>query len=465
MASNANRARSDLRAGDRVGEWVVRSPLASGGFGAVYRVDHVTTFKPAALKVLHADLVATTTAVLRFEREVEVIRRIRHPNVVDIFEAGTLDDGRPYFVMELLSGVSLEAFVRVRKRLPASDVFGILEPLCKTLAVCHEQSVIHRDLKASNIFLAETESGSRRVTLLDFGVAKLIDDSAPGLTAPSRIVGTPTCMAPEQIRGEPATARTDIYALGVLSYFMLTGELPFKDPSFMLMQSMHLYVNPEKPSTVAPVSAAFDDVVLRAMAKSPDNRFASTLDMLEAFRLALESERRPRDGSGKARAIALHVEVEVSPDALDQPDEALYTDMEAVLPIAARALGNRGFSIALWAGNRMILVSNLPEDPERERARRMDAVHAALVLLGELASRPSRDSRVRVRVRLDVGAASSTAGEEIDEEIIDVSWGSTDESSLESLLASAQALDGLNVEARPVVGSNRLLRVLETAPA
>jgi hypothetical protein len=113
----------------------------------------------------------------------------------------------------------------------------------------------------------------------------------------------------------------------------------------------------------------------------------------------------------------------------------------------------------------MILVSNLPEDPERERARRMDAVHAALVLLGELASRPSRDSRVRVRVRLDVGAASSTAGEEIDEEIIDVSWGSTDESSLESLLASAQALDGLNVEARPVVGSNRLLRVLETAPA
>jgi hypothetical protein len=112
----------------------------------------------------------------------------------------------------------------------------------------------------------------------------------------------------------------------------------------------------------------------------------------------------------------------------------------------------------------MILVSNLPEDPERERARRMDAVHAALLLLGELASRPSRDERVRVRVRLDVGAAAAP-GDEIDEEIIDVSWGSTDESSLESLLASAQALDGLNVEARPVVGSNRLLRVLETAPA
>lgn len=411
-----------------------------------------------------------TTAVLRFEREVEVIRRIRHPNVVDIFEAGSLDDGRPFFVMELLSGVNLEACVRVRKRLPPSDVLGVLDPLCKTLEVCHEQSVIHRDLKASNIFLAETASGMRRVTLLDFGVAKLIDNSAPGLTAPSRIVGTPTCMAPEQIRGEPATARTDIYALGVLTYFMLTGELPFKDPSFMLMQSMHLYVNPEKPSTVAPVSAAFDDVVLRAMAKSPENRFASTLDMLEAFRAAFESERRPRGAPSKARAVSLHVEVDVSPDALEQPDEALYTDMEAVLPIAARALGNRGFCIALWAGNRMILASNLPEDPERERARRMDAVHAALLLLGELAGRPSRDERVRVRVRLDVGAAAAPGdeavpGDEIDEEIIDVSWGSTGESSLESLLASAQALDGLNVEARPVVGSNRLLRVLETAPA
>ncbi|NUQ74190.1 MAG: serine/threonine protein kinase [Polyangiaceae bacterium] len=464
MALNTNRSRSDLRAGDRVGDYLVQGALASGGFGAVYRVAHAATQKPAALKVLHADLVSTTTAVLRFEREVEVIRRIRHPNVVDIFEAGTLDDGRPYFVMELLSGVSLEAFVRVRKRLPPADVLGVLEPLCKTLAVCHEQSVIHRDLKASNIFLAETALGTRRVTLLDFGVAKLIDDSAPGLTAPSRIVGTPTCMAPEQIRGEPATARTDIYALGVLSYFMLTGELPFKDPSFMLMQSMHLYVNPEKPSTVAPVSATFDDVVLRAMAKSPENRFASTLDMLAAFRAALESERRPRDVASKARAIALHVEVDVSPDALEQPDEALYTDMEAVLPIAARTLGNRGFRIMLWAGNRMVLVSNLPEHPDLERAHRMDAVHAALLLLGELAARSSRDERVRVRVRLDVGAATAP-GEEIDEEIIDVSWGAPDEDSLESLLASAQALDGLSVETRPVDGSNRLLRVLETAPA
>lgn len=465
MALNANRGRSDLREGDRVGDYLVQGPLASGGFGAVYRVEHEATRKPAALKVLHADLVATTTAVLRFEREVEVIRRIRHPNVVDIFEAGTLEDGRPYFIMELLSGVSLEAFVRVRKRLPPSDVLGILEPLCKTLFVCHEQSVIHRDLKASNIFLAETEGGARRVTLLDFGVAKLIDDSAPGLTAPSRIVGTPTCMAPEQIRGEPATARTDIYALGVLAYFMLTGELPFKDPSFMLMQSMHLYVNPEKPSTVAPVSAAFDDVVLRAMSKTPENRYATTLEMLDAFRAALESERRPRDASGKARTIALHVEVEVSPEALEQPDEALYTDMESILPIASRALGNRGFSITLWAGNRMVLVSNLPEDPEGERARRMDAVHSALLLLGELATRPTRDERVRVRVRLDVGSGATAGGEEIDEEIIDVSWGATDESSLESLLASAQALDGLNVEARPVIGSNRLLRVLETCPA
>jgi serine/threonine-protein kinase len=366
--------------------------------------------------------------------------------------------------MELLSGVSLEAFVRVRRRLPPAEVLNILEPLCAALDAVHQQGVIHRDLKASNIFLAERDNGPRRVTLLDFGVAKLLDTTEPGLTSPSKIVGTPVCMAPEQIRGDPASPQTDVYALGVLSYFMLTGELPFSDPSFLLIQTMHLHVNPERPSSVAPVSPVFDGVVLRALSKNPETRYASPLDLCAAFRTAVDRARRYGRGSVARRGLALHVEVNANPDDLEEPDEALCADMEAVLPLAARVLSAHGFAVAVWTGNRVVLAANLSDDPERDKAARREAIRAAMALLAELSRRATRDPRVRVLVHIDVvtegGAPESSLAEPAIAEMI-----LSAERGAECLVASTQALEGIDIDARPIQESTSLYRVIETVIA
>ena len=138
MASEAEAADSDLPVGYRVGDYEVKDSVAEGGFGCVYRVEHIETGKHAALKVLHAELASTTEAVLRFEREVEVVRRLHHPNVVEIYASGRLSDGRPYFVMELLIGVDLDTHIRSRGRLPPTDMLAILEALCSALALAHE---------------------------------------------------------------------------------------------------------------------------------------------------------------------------------------------------------------------------------------------------------------------------------------------------------------------------------------
>lgn len=458
------RTRSDLRAGDRVDEYLIQGSVAEGGFGAVYRAQRVSDGLDVALKVLHAELISSTSAVLRFEREIEVVRRIHHPNVVEIHGSGRLEDGRPYFVMELLSGVNLEAFVRVRRRLPPGEILSILDPLCDALAAVHEQGVIHRDLKASNIFLADIEGGARAVKLLDFGVAKLLDPAEPGLTSPSKVVGTPACMAPEQIKGEPATTQTDVYALGVLAYFMLTGELPFSDPSFLLIQTMHLHVTPERPSSVAPVSPVFDGVVLRALSKTPETRYATTLDFADAFRAAVDRRTRQGRSPPSRRGLAIHVDVSAGAEDLEDPDEALCADMEAVLPLAARVLTAHGFAVAVWTGNKVVMVANLPDDPERERSARREAVRAAMALLGELSRRATRDARVRVLVHVDVVTEGGSSDIDSSEPALtDAILAS--ERGAECLIASSKALEGLGVEARPISDASSLYRVIETVIA
>src|SRR5262249_51990372 len=145
------------------------------------------------------------------------------PNIIDIFEFGQLQDGRPYYVMELLEGSTLESVVGQRGRFSAQEAVELLDPICAALGAVHAAGIVHRDLKASNIAFA-VENDAKRIKLLDFGIAKLIhaEPGVPGLTSAGKRLGTPHAMAPEQIRGGPVDARTDIYALGVLLYYLLT---------------------------------------------------------------------------------------------------------------------------------------------------------------------------------------------------------------------------------------------------
>jgi eukaryotic-like serine/threonine-protein kinase len=290
--------------GRDLGGWHVDDVIAAGGFGVVYAVTR-DDGRRGALKALHAHLVESPDMVGRLLREAQAIARLRHPAVVELLDTGVADDGRPYLVMELLEGVDLARSLRETGRRTPAQVLTIVEPLCAALALAHEHGIVHRDLKASNVFLcrpAGREPG--RVVLLDFGIAKLADGL--DLTRSQQVIGTPASMAPEQIRGEPVDARADVYGLGALIFHLLTGRMPFDDASMTMSQYLHLHAQRPSVSAIAPVPAALDAVVSRAMAIEPAARFGGPLPLLSALRAALDDRPWAREEVA-ASGVALSV--------------------------------------------------------------------------------------------------------------------------------------------------------------
>ncbi|WP_437329024.1 serine/threonine-protein kinase [Sorangium sp. So ce381] len=449
-----------LSPGDRVGDYVVASLLGQGGAGAVYRVVPAERGGAArALKVLHADLVSSHEAALRFAREVRAIGRIRHPNVIAVHEVGELPDGNPYFTMELLDGVDLRAHLAAAGRLSLDETLSILDPLAAALSAAHAQAIVHRDIKPSNVFLAD-EGGARRVVLLDFGVAKLLDDSGPAITGSRQMVGTPAFMAPEQIRGLPTDQRTDVYALGALVYALLTGEPPFPATSTLLPQ-LHLHARPPRPSARAPVEPAIDEVVLRALSKDPGRRQQGAAALLAELREAAGRAGLP---SGAERlAVALHVEAHADAAALEDAEPGLLDDLEAILPAAQAWLAERGFRVAVEAGHAALYVVDPGGFPGGERAARRSAIDAARALLGALEARPARDPRVHVALCLHAAPARFDGGAPAGGPLLDVAaW--LPEGLPAGLfatpalldLATPALLDGLGLEAAPAGAVARL---------
>ncbi|WP_437911895.1 serine/threonine-protein kinase [Sorangium sp. So ce302] len=452
----------------RAGDYVLQSVLGEGGFGVVYRGEHATRRTKAAIKVLHAELALHPDVCLRFEREVVVMQRVRHPNVVEVLDVGRLEDGRPYFVMELLDGVSLERHLEARGRLPLEEALALLEPLCSALDAAHARAIVHRDVKPSNVFLCSGDMQKRgpRVVLLDFGVAKLLDAPGPALTTSRHVLGSPSSMSPEQLTGRPVDARTDVYALGALAYAMLTGEPPFAGASFPVLRQLHLFASPPRPSAQARVSPSLDDVVLRALSKDPAERQPSAGQLLTELR---EAAAAPRAAGGAAAAprrsaIGIHVEVQADPGALDEPTPELLDDFESVLPFALSELTKAGFSTAVETGTTALVTADRPLDPARDEAARRDALGAALSLKRRLEARAGRDRRVHVRLCAHVGELQASGdGTLTGGDLLELS-GWVPEGAAEGLFASPALLDGLGVTAHPAPvspGSSALLRVLE----
>ena len=277
--------REDFAPGSRIGDYVIERLIARGGCGNVYAAEHSVLGRRAALKILRRDLSSASDAVNRFVREARAVNAIRHPNIVDIYEFGRLSDGRPYHVMELIEGDELEAVLRNEGPFSPQRALEVLRPVVGAVEAAHKMGVIHRDLKASNIILGPQGA----VKLLDFGIAKLIDRSAIGVTTSTPIgqhIGTPYAMAPEQIRGTAVDARTDVYALGVLLFQLLTGRVPFPGDDNSEVERMHLVEDPPPPSKYVDVDAAIDEVVLRCMQKVPDARYPSARAFLDALEQA-----------------------------------------------------------------------------------------------------------------------------------------------------------------------------------
>ncbi|MCK5796479.1 MAG: serine/threonine protein kinase [Deltaproteobacteria bacterium] len=261
--------------------------LGKGGMGEVFLAQHATIEKHVAIKILLPDRAKDETQKARFLNEAKATARIRHPNVIDISDFGETDDGRTFFVMEYLAGEDLKKHCRRNHISTWKNIELILLQVCSGLGAAHKQGIIHRDLKPDNIFLIEHQGIENFVKILDFGLAKMIDDDrSKKLTKTGIIVGTPAFLSPEQIKGDAIDHRADIYAMGLILYRMLCGQLPFKAKTVVDMLRKQLMEAPLAPSVMAPdalITPAADQIALKALAKNADDRFQNTQELGEAI--------------------------------------------------------------------------------------------------------------------------------------------------------------------------------------
>jgi serine/threonine protein kinase len=265
-------ADTDLPAGTQVGEYRVEEKLGEGGFGAVYRARHPLIGKAAAIKVLAREFSAKPDIVARFIDEARAVNQIRHKGIIDIFSFGALPDGRHYFVMELLEGMPLDAYLRQRGRLRVEEALPILRGIARAVDAAHQAGIAHRDLKPDNTFLVFDEDGGAHTKLLDFGIAKLLTEQS-GRTRTGTPIGTPQYMSPEQARGLNVDTRTDVYSFGAMVFEMLTGRVPFEGVTVMDTLVKQMSDPPPVPSAVCvEVPAPLDAPILRMLEKEPDKR-------------------------------------------------------------------------------------------------------------------------------------------------------------------------------------------------
>ncbi|MDI1450757.1 serine/threonine-protein kinase [Polyangium sp. 6x1] len=273
----------ELEPGRAVGEYRIERKIGEGGFGAVYAAVHPVIGKSAAIKVLNPQYSHNPVMVSRFVAEARAVNQIRHRGIIDIFSFGKLEDGRQYYIMELLEGMTLEAYLRERGRLRPSEALPILRQIARALDAAHAAGIAHRDLKPENVYLVFDEDRSVFPKLLDFGIAKLLGESQSHKTRTGTPMGTPLYMSPEQCRGKQVDHRTDIYSFGVMTHAVLTGQPPFLGDDVMDVLMQQVQSPPPAMSSVCPdLGSALDAPVLRMLAKDPAERPASVTAAIDA---------------------------------------------------------------------------------------------------------------------------------------------------------------------------------------
>jgi serine/threonine-protein kinase len=282
----------------------VQQRIGKGGMGEVYLAEHVAIGRKVAIKILLGNPTDRPEMARRFLKEAKTASKLRHANVVDIIDFGHIDaEGHtPFFVMEYLEGRDLKAVLKEEKVLPWPRVRDIALQICAGLAVAHQQGFIHRDLKPDNVYLIR-ENGREHVKLLDFGISKAINDEAHDTTQTGVLLGTPEYMSPEQAQDQQLDARSDIYALGVILYRMVVGRVPFQSKAFMTVLAKHIQEPPVPPHEANPevsIPPGVEAVILRCLAKKPEDRFQSAEALAEALQGA---ERAPGIGSKPPIAV------------------------------------------------------------------------------------------------------------------------------------------------------------------
>lgn len=259
-----------------IGKYRLKEPIGVGGMGEVWAAYHSGLKRDVALKILHPDHGAKVTAVQRFEREVKATSELTHPNTVRVFDYGVTPDGLWYYAMELLEGTTLGELVRAEGPQPAERVVHIVSQAARALAEAHAKGIVHRDIKPDNLFLTSAGGEVDFVKILDFGIANVIQADGSGhITTTGSIPGTPVYMAPEVITGSHGAPPADVYGLGAVMYFLLAGKPPFDADNWAQAMIANAQLEAKPPSSIEgiEVPADLEDIVMRCLAKDPEQRY------------------------------------------------------------------------------------------------------------------------------------------------------------------------------------------------
>ena len=290
--------------------------LGRGGMGEVYCAEQLELGRRVVIKLLNTAGWSNTELEQRFRREARVLAQLNHPNIVQLYAFGRSPDGIAYLAMEYVQGRTLSKLISAEGALPEMRVAALLEQICEALIEAHRCGIVHRDLKPDNVMLVEREGRGMLVKVLDFGIAKLTHAPELRITRPGSILGTPQYMAPEQLREGPIDERTDIWAVGLIGYELLTGAVPFVGDNtmdLMLRVIREPVTPPSRKLAPGALSSAFEALIMRCLAKEPLERFASAAELRDALRTVQQRVPQPRQPTLTLR------EADLDTDRLSRP--------------------------------------------------------------------------------------------------------------------------------------------------
>jgi serine/threonine protein kinase len=280
------RGMNNIQPGQMLGLYRIISQIGRGGMATVYKAYQASIDRYVAIKVLPSQLAESKEFATRFHQEARIIASLEHPHILPVFDYGE-SDGVTYFVMRYLDAGTLKDRMVEGRPLPLNEIDKLFTQLADALSYAHSRGIVHRDLKPANALI----DSRGNVFLTDFGIAKLLESAAPRLTQTDAIMGTPAYISPEQAQAQPVDQRSDIYSLGIILYEMVTGSVPFVAETPLAVLFKHISDPLPPPSSVKPdIPLAIEQVILKALAKDPEDRFATAADFAEAWKRALEQK-------------------------------------------------------------------------------------------------------------------------------------------------------------------------------